>query len=141
MGAAVILAPPKESGRTALETPAARRTAHTQDNTPEATKRQRLPAFGRRLRAALDAGYRPRKGGGSVMVTSHWDFARAFDPARVVCPPGEPVDDYDFTFLRGLEILVLVPKADELHGKALCTAIRNAGATLVHLAVHRWGEP
>ena len=102
---------------------------------------QRLPAFGRRLRAALDAGYRPWKGGGSIIVTSHWDFARAFDPGRVVCPPDEPVVSYDFTFLRGLEVLVLVPEADELHGEALRTTIRSAGAMLVHLAVHQLGEP
>lgn len=133
----MILAPPIESGHTTLETPAARRTAHTEHSTPEAIRRQRLPAFGRRLRAALEAGYRPWKGGGCVIVTSHWDFARGFDPGRVVCPPDEPVDNFDFAFLRGLEVLVLVPEADDIHGEALLAAIHSAGAALGHLTVNR----
>ena len=98
---------------------------------------RRLPAFGRRLRAAFDAGYGPWKGGGSVIVTTRWDYARAFDPGRVVCPSGEPVDGYDFAFLQGCDVIVLVPQADEIQGEALAASIRNAGASLVVPAVNR----
>ena len=102
-----------------------------------AATRLRLPAHGRQLKAALDAGMRPAKGGGSIIVTSHWDYARAFDPGRVVCPPEDSPDDYDFSFLNGCEIVVLVPERDEPHGKRLLARIREAGAKLAVLSVNR----
>ena len=103
--------------------------------------RQRLPAHGRQLKAALDAGLRPLKGGGSIIVTSHWDYARAFDPGRVVCPPEDSPDVYDFAFLNGCEVVVLVPERDESHGNRLLARIRDAGAKLAVLAVNREVEP
>lgn len=135
----MILAPPKELGRAALATPAAHSRTHTQHSTLGNTRSQRLPAYGRRLRDALEAGYRPWKAGGSIIVTTAWNYARGFDPARLVCPSDERIAEYDFAFLRGLEVLVLVPESDELHGEALRTAIFNAGAALVVLAVNREG--
>src|SRR5664279_3851899 len=113
----MILAPPKETGRTALATPAAHSRTHTEYFTHDAKRTQRLPAYGRRLRDALEAGYRPWKAGGGIIVTTDWNNARAFDPARLVCPPDEPIAGYDFSFLRGLEVLVIVPEADELRGE------------------------
>jgi hypothetical protein len=98
--------------------------------------RLRLPAHGRQLKAALDAGLRPRKGGGTIIVTSEWDYARAFDPGRVVCPPSDPVDGFDFTFLSGCEVVVLVPARDELYGQALLARIRDAGSKLAVLAIN-----
>jgi hypothetical protein len=98
---------------------------------------QRLPAFGRMLRDAFNAGLRSHKLGGAVVVVSSWDDAKAAAPARVVCPASEPPDSFDFAFLAGLDVLVLVPLADELHGEALAAAIRDAGAALVVLAVNR----
>mgnify|MGYP000950580429 CR=1 FL=1 len=98
---------------------------------------QRLPAFGRALRDAFKAGLSPCKLGGGVVVVSSWDDARGAAPARVVCPPDEPAESFDFSFLAGLDVLVLVPLADELHGEALAAAIRDAGAALVVLAVNR----
>src|SRR5579862_472376 len=103
--------------------------------------RQRLPAFGRRLKTALDAGMRPAKGGGSIIVTSDWDYARAFDPGRVVCPPEDGADEYDFAFLNGCEVVVLVPERDEPHGRRLLARIRDAGAKLAVLSVNRSMEP
>ncbi len=100
---------------------------------------QRLPAYGRRLRDALAAGYRPKKAGGGIVVTSHWGYARAFHPGRLVCPPSDPVDEWDFGFLRGCDVVIVVPESDELHGEALHAAIRDAGAALVVLAVNREG--
>ncbi len=101
---------------------------------------QRLPAYGRELRDAIQAGYRPRWLGGGIVVTSDWNYARAARGARLVCMPDEPAAAYDFTFLRGCDVLVLVPEADELHGEALRAAIRDAGASTVVLAVNREGE-
>ena len=40
------------------------------NHTRRGTGRQRLPAYGRQLKAALDRGYRPIKGGGTIIVTS-----------------------------------------------------------------------
>ena len=101
---------------------------------------QRLPAFGRYLREALMGGYRPEKAGGGIVVTSDWNYARAFHPGRLVCPPSDPVDDIDFGFLRGCDVLVIVPEADVLHGEALRAAIRDAGAAVVVLTVNRESE-
>lgn len=107
----------------------------------EATRRaQRLPAYGRRLKAALDRGMKPRRGSGGIVVTTRWDYARAFDPARVVCPPGDPLDGYDFRFLRGRDVVVLVPAADEICGEELRAVISDAGASLVVLVVNREDE-
>lgn len=137
----MIHAPPKETGRTALETPAAHSTAHNRHCTPDSKPTQRLPAYGRRLRAALDAGYRPRFGGGAVIVTTEWDFARSFDPGRVVCPSNVLAAGWDFRFLIGCDVVVLVPECDEILGEALVASIRDAGARLVVLAVAPEVEP
>jgi hypothetical protein len=102
--------------------------------------RPRLPAFGRRLRDAIEVGYMPWKGGGCIVVTTEWDYARGFDPGRVVCPSGEPVDAYDFTFLHGCDVIVLVPEADEIQGEALTAAIRSVGASLVVLSIDRGAQ-
>jgi len=102
---------------------------------------QRLPAYGRRLRDVIDAGYRPRKGGGAVIVTTDWDYARSFDPGRVVCPPDVPAAEWNFRFLRGCDAVVLVPECDEILGEALVAAILDAGATLAVLAVVPEVEP
>src|SRR5690348_3721852 len=91
---------------------------------------RRLPAYGRQLEAALDYGMRPALGGGSIIVTSDWNYARAFDPGRVVCPPEDSPDDYDFAFLNGCEVVVLVPERDEPFGRRLLDRIRGAGAKL-----------
>ena len=105
-----------------------------------ASQRQRLPAFGRALRDGINAGLRPHKLGGGVVVVSRWDDAQGAAPARVVCPPDEPAASFDFSFLAGLDVLVLVPLADELHGEALAAAIRDAGAALVVLVANREGD-
>ncbi len=133
---------PATNTRAARLAPAAfvnRHIWHTKDSAVP-SRAQRLPAFGRRLRDAVEAGYRPLNAGGGIVVTTSWRYARAFDPGRIVCPPCEPAAEFDFGFLRGCEIIVLVPEVDEVHGEALVTAIRNAGALLVVLAVNRSGE-
>ena len=106
-----------------------------------AASQRRLPAYGRRLKAALDAGYRPVKGRGTVIVTSEWNYATAFNPGRVVCPPEDSPEDYDFTFLNGCEVVVLVPERDELHGRALLSRVQKDGAKLAVLSVNRTAEP
>jgi len=106
-----------------------------------AATRQRLPAYGRQLKAALDAGLRPVKGGGTIIVTTEWNYARAFDPGRVVCPPDDSPSDYDFAFLNGCEVVVLVPELDEPRGRQLLDCIRDAGAKLAVLSVNREVEP
>jgi hypothetical protein len=97
----------------------------------------RLPAYGRQLKAALDAGLRPRKGGGCIIVTSEWEYARAFDPGRVVCPVSESPDSYDFTFLNGCEAIVLVHECDEVHGEALLAKVKDARASVATLHLVR----
>ncbi len=99
--------------------------------------RRRLPAYGRQLKAALDRELRPRKGGGSIVVTTEWDYAQYFDAGRVVCPPGDSADEFDFTFLAGCEVIVLVHERDEPHGRLLLARIKEAGAKLAVLSVNR----
>lgn len=103
--------------------------------------RKKLPAYGRALKAALTAGLRPRKAGGGIVVTTDWNYARAFDPGRIVCPPGEPVERYDFSFLAGCPVVVVVPARDERYGELLVAHLRDAGASLVVLAVNREDSP
>ena len=97
---------------------------------------QRLPAYGRLLRDALAAGYRPRRCGGGIIVTSDWGYARAAAPARLVVPRDDSPDDLDFTFLRGCEVAVIVPPRDEVHGELLLAAILDAGAKLAYLGIN-----
>ncbi|HEY3179634.1 MAG TPA: hypothetical protein VGL25_12220 [Casimicrobiaceae bacterium] len=87
------------------------------------------------MKAALDAGLRPSTGGGSIIVSSEWGYATAFNPGRVVCPPEDSPDDYDFAFLNGCEVIVLVHERDELHGRALLNHLEEAGAKLVVLSI------
>jgi hypothetical protein len=74
------------------------------------------------------------------VVTSDWGYARGFAPGRVVVPPDEPAGEFDFGFLRGCDVVVVVPEADQVHGEALRAAIQYAGARLVALAVNRESE-
>jgi hypothetical protein len=101
---------------------------------------RRLPAYGRQLAAALDAGLRPRTGGGTIIVTTDWNYARAFSPGRVVCPPSDSPDEFEFTFLNGCEVIVLAHERDELHGEALLARIKDAGAKAATLSIVREAE-
>jgi hypothetical protein len=96
-----------------------------------------LPAFGRQLKAAIEAGLRPRTGGGGVIVTSEWNYALAFAPGRVVCPPDCDAEAYDFEFLCGLDVLVLVRERDRHFGEALRDRIRASGARVAILLAVR----
>jgi len=58
-----------------------------------------------------------------------------------VCPPEDGADEYDFAFLNGCEVVVLVPERDEPHGRRLLARIRDAGAKLAVLSVNRSMEP
>jgi len=98
---------------------------------------RRLPAYGRQLKAALDAGLRPRTGGGTIIVTTEWDYARAFSPGRVVCPPSDPPEDFDFAFLNGCEVIVLVHERDQPHGEALLACVKESGARAASLHLVR----
>lgn len=133
-------APSQKESRTALETPAALVTTWPSQYKSTRTEKQRLPAFGRQLRDALEAGYLPGKLGGGVLVTSSWNTSRGCDPARVVAPPTRPACSYDFRFLRGLEVVVLVPASDEAFGQELRSAVATGGASLAVLAVNRGSE-
>lgn len=83
----------------------------------------RAPAYGREIATLLRAGRRPL--GGSIIVTTRWDFARAF--ARVVTPPEIPPEEFDLSFLRAQEVMVVVPQAHEELGYRLLTCVRRAG--------------
>lgn len=99
--------------------------------------RRRLPAYGRQIKAALDAGLRPRTGGGTIIVTSEWNYARASSPGRVVCPPSDHPEEYDFAFLNGCEVIVLVHERDQVHGEALFARIKDSGAKRTTLSIVR----
>ena len=109
-----------------------RRRKHTSPSTHS----QRLPAYGRRLRDALRAGLRPCKGGGTIVVTTQWDYACAFDPGRLVCPTDTPATSYDFAYLVGCPVVVVVPRHEQVFGESLAAVIRDAGASLVVLSLN-----
>jgi hypothetical protein len=91
----------------------------------------RLPAYGREIALLLRAGRRPI--GGSIVVTTQWELCR--DCARVVCPPDVPAENFDFSFLRGQEVMVVVPAAHEEFGHRLLIAVRRATPKLAILLV------
>lgn len=101
---------------------------------------QRLPAYGRRLRDAIEAGYLPETGGGAVIVVTDWDCASAFHPGRLVCPPDVAASAYRFDFLRGIEVAIVVAPCHRDYGEALRVEIEAAGAALVVLAINPEGE-
>ena len=103
------------------------------------TARRRLPAYGRSLKAHLTAGLRPIAGGGAIVVTTEWSYATPF--ARLVCSPDFPPDRWDFSYLRGTEVIVLVPQRYRSIGKGLTERVRQAGAALVVLAVNAEAQP
>lgn len=100
---------------------------------------QRLPAYGRRLREAIEAGYLPETGGGAVIVVTDWDCASAFNPGRLVCPPDLAASAYRFDFLRGVEVAIVVAPCHRTYGEALRVEIEAAGAALVVLTVNPEG--
>jgi hypothetical protein len=93
----------------------------------------RLPAYGRDIKVGLAAGLRPVFGGGGFIVTTHWDYAKPF--ARLICRPDVPVREWDFSFLRGCEVLVLVPEVHRVIGAELQARLKEAKASLVVLSV------
>ena len=101
--------------------------------------RHRLPAYGRAAKARLVAGLRPVAGGGAIVVTTDWDYATPF--ARLVCAPEEPMDRWDFSYLRGTEVIILVPERYRLIGQHLTEQVRLAGAALAVLVVNVDAQP
>lgn len=93
----------------------------------------RLPAYGKQVRANIDSGRRPLAGGGAVIVTTRWNYAKGF--VRLVCEPYESATRWDLRFLRGCEVVVLVPECDRAVGEQLTQCVRGAGAKLVVLSV------
>ena len=70
---------------------------------------RRLPAYGRELRANLDAGRLPALGGGAVAVCVGWPAQCAL--AHVVCPRDDrPANGWDFSFLAGIDAIVTLRK-------------------------------
>ncbi len=123
MGAAMILAPPKESGHIAHETLAARSTTHTQDFIPEVTPSQRLrqPPFGRNLMALRAQGFAPTL---AVLIVDGWEPVTIHDehaPWVLVIPDGEPAGQFDFRCIAGLIVYLVTDttdRADEIAAHA-----------------------
>jgi hypothetical protein len=82
----------------------------------------RLPAYGREVATLLRSGRRPI--GGTIIVTTRWDFSTAF--VRVVCPPDQSAGSFDFSFLRDQEVIVLVSALEFEAGQSLLARIRQS---------------
>jgi len=93
----------------------------------------RLPAYGRHLRAALKNNLRPIAGGGCVVLTTCWDYAKAF--ARLVCDSNESADLWDFSMLAGLDVIVIVPSRDQVLGEQLRHRAIDSGACVAVLSI------
>ncbi len=96
----------------------------------------RLPAYGREIALLLRAGRRPI--GGTIVVTTRWEYARAF--ARVVTPPEIPPEEFDLSFLRAQEIIVVVPEEHEELGHRLLASVLRAMPKRAVLLVKRDGQ-
>ena len=93
----------------------------------------RLPAYGRELREALARRLRPVAGGGCVVLTTCWDYAKPF--ARLVCDADQSADMWDLSLLTGLDVVVVVPKRDQVLGDQLRRRAVDSGAHLAVLTV------
>ena len=101
--------------------------------------KRRLPAYGRSVKSRLESGLRPIVGGGTIVVTTEWNYAAPF--TRLVCSPEIRTDNWDFSYLRGVDVVVLVPHEHRLVGERLSECIRQAHANLVVLAVNPEASP
>lgn len=127
------LAPPsQEKGHTAERPAAPSNTPQSKcSDWPSSSQRRRLPAFGRRIRANLLAGKRPKIGGGCVCIVSDWNIRTPL--ITMVCEPSVPMESWKLGFLAGVEVLLLVRGRDLAYGVALRDALLDAGCSLVSL--------
>jgi len=89
----------------------------------------RLPAYGRAVRSALEAGLRPALGN-TVAVCVDWPERCAL--AHVVCFPAErSPDEYDFTFLAGVATIVWFREHDRAYAEAVRARLVKIGSTTV----------
>ena len=93
-------------------------------------RKKRLPAHGRRIRAEILAGRRPRLGGGCITVKTDWKIRCPI--ASLVCPPDElSADGWELSFLRGVEILLLYRMGQSDYVQSLVAELAAAGCSLV----------
>jgi hypothetical protein len=93
-------------------------------------QKRRLPANGRSIRAEILAGRRPRVGGGCITVKTDWKIHCPI--ASLVCPPYErSADGWEFSFLRGIEILLLYRDSQLDYVRSLIAELSAAGCSLV----------
>jgi hypothetical protein len=84
---------------------------------------RRLPAYAGEVAQLLREGRRPRRG--LIVVSTEWRFVSG-PFVCVVCPRDTPPSTFDFAFLRGQDVLVLVPTADAPIGEQILEQIRAA---------------
>jgi hypothetical protein len=98
-----------------------------------AAQRQRLPAFGRAIRANLLAGKRPRIGGGCVCIVTDWSIRTPL--AQMVCEPSVAAGSWNLSFLAGVEVLLLTRARDAAYAERLRDTLLDAGSPLVSMHV------
>ena len=91
----------------------------------------RLPAYGRAVRSALEAGLRPALGN-TVAVCVDWPERCAL--AHVVCLPAErSPDEYDLTFLAGVATIVWFREHDRDYAEAVRARLVKVGSRNIYM--------
>jgi len=91
--------------------------------------RRRLPAYGREVRHALNAGLRPAFGN-AVAVCIDWPERCAL--TNVVCLPTDRApNEYDFGFIAGVDTIVWFRELDRVYAEAVRRQLQNAGSPIV----------
>jgi hypothetical protein len=93
------------------------------------TATRRLPAYGRAIRASLNAGLRPVVGN-TVAVCVDWPERCAL--AHVVCLPRDRgPDEYEFGFIAGVDTIVWFREQDRGYAEAVRTELAKAGSPVI----------
>lgn len=93
------------------------------------TSMRRLPAYGRTIRDALNAGMRPALGN-TVAVCIDWPAHCVL--AHVVCLPSERTPDgYDYAFLAGVDTIVWFREQNSSYADQVRDLLITAGSPVV----------
>jgi hypothetical protein len=100
---------------------------------------RRLPAYGRQVRANLNAGKVPALCGNTIAVCVGWPAHCIF--AHVVCVRDErSADQWDFDFLAGMDAIVWFDRRDLTYAEEVRLELLKAGCPIVAMLQLPEGE-